>query len=137
MSEDVDDPREGLLAGGNRPEGQSANVTADDSEPPAREGLFGVLSNRRRRYALRCLEACETPMAVADLADELARRETDGPAVRDVRERLRISLYHRHLPKMADADLVSFDEDDRTVDIRDGGTDRPLTGVQAGVEEHT
>lgn len=41
--------------------------------------IFGVFAHQRRRYALRELRRHETPMALADLADELAIREHEAP----------------------------------------------------------
>ena len=58
-------------------------------------------------------------MALADLTDDLVRREADASptAVQDERERIYVSLYHHHLPELATADLVSFDIDRRLVGL--------------------
>lgn len=39
--------------------------------------LLNVLANRRRRYAVYCLHTFETPMALADVTDEIVRVEMD------------------------------------------------------------
>lgn len=97
--------------------------------------VFRALRNRRHRCVLDCLKTAETPMALADLADELARSESDvsPSAVRDVRERVYASLYHRHLPKLASDGLVDFDTDQNMVALSEDaddflrGGDRPST----------
>lgn len=73
--------------------------------------LFDVLSHQRRRYTLYCLWTYDTPMALADLTDEIVRFEVDAEptAVPDIREQVYVHLYHRHLPKLHEADLVTFD----------------------------
>ena len=47
-----------------------------------------------------------------------------------------ISLYHWHLPKLADADLITFDLDRKLVDLRQAGDDLPLTVVRPSPDEH-
>lgn len=83
--------------------------------------LFNVLSNQRRRYALYCLYRYETPMALADLTDEIVRLETDAPptAVPEIREQVYTHLYHRHLPKMAEVELVSFNMNENLANLGD------------------
>ncbi|MFC7154297.1 hypothetical protein ACFQPA_02350 [Halomarina halobia] len=73
-----------------------------------------LLSNRRRRYALACLQEYGPSIALADLADEVAVREHDAPlpaiderAVLDVY----MSLYHSHVPKFVDAGIVEYDQE--------------------------
>lgn len=145
MTDESDDPGQLPPAGddrGDRPESQRTETTVDvtdttnDSE--MLDGLHHVLRNRRRRDVLRCLRTAETPMAVADLADELVRRETDAspPAVQDVREEIYLSLYHYHLPKLADADLVSFDSDRKLASLREDAEDLPRNLVRPSEDDH-
>lgn len=76
--------------------------------------LFDALADRRRRRVLRCLREYRTPMALADLADEVAAREQELP-VPEVppgeAERVYASLSHAHLPKLADANVVEYDRE--------------------------
>ena len=87
--------------------------------------LFDVLSNRRRRYAIYCLDRYETPMALADLTDEIVRLETDAlpTAVPEMREQVYTHLYHRHLPKLAEANIITFDMTESLVSLGDAATD--------------
>lgn len=77
--------------------------------------VCGILANARRRSVLSCLRASDGPMALADVAEEVAARELDGPTTGDVPqevvERVYALLHHLHLPKMADAEVVTYDRD--------------------------
>lgn len=137
MTDESDNPSQKPLAGGDRPESQSTNAAIDTVENSVlRDKLFSVLANRRRRYALYCLKTSTTPMTMADVADALVRWETDTspPAVQETRERVYISLYHCHLPKLADADLISFDSDQKLVDLREDGEKLPLSVVRPNAD---
>lgn len=77
-----------------------------------------VLTDRRRRRVLACLRERDAPMALADLARDVAARASNASPADvsvDRARRVRIDLYHVHLPKLADAGLVAFDADERTV----------------------
>lgn len=81
--------------------------------------LLDVLTKRRRRYAIYCLHTFETPMAVADITDEIVRIEmdTEPTAVPEIRQQVYTVLYHKHLPKLAEADIITFDREENLVDF--------------------
>lgn len=84
--------------------------------------LFDILSHKRRQYILYCLDRYQTPMALADLADEVARLEHDVATLlqipkEDVKQ-IYIDLYHSHLPKMEDANLLEYSQDQDTVRLK-------------------
>lgn len=87
----------------------------DSSDTPSvdRSTLHDLLSSERRRHVLSCLGE-HGPMALPDLADEVAEREHDAalPQVpEDAVLTIYLSLYHTHVPKLAQADVVSYDQD--------------------------
>lgn len=90
-----------------------------DSAPPDPDALFEILAHERRRHALRRLRTREGAVALADLADEVARLERDAESgvevPRENVERIRADLYHRHVPKMADAGVVDYDRESDVV----------------------
>lgn len=93
--------------------------------------LYDALADDRRRTMLSILTGRSTPVDVTTLARTVAARET-GMAVDDVAdetaERVEHALYHVHLPKLADADVVSYDRDRSTVELaNDGVRELPLT----------
>ncbi|MCU4972777.1 hypothetical protein OB955_08495 [Halobacteria archaeon AArc-m2/3/4] len=74
--------------------------------------VFGVFAHHRRRYALRGLRMHETAMTLAELAEEVAIRENEAPVTDispEVLECVHVSLYHTHIPKLADEGFVRYD----------------------------
>lgn len=86
-----------------------------ENKPITYEIMFTVLSHERRRYALYCLRKYRTPMALADLADEVARLEHGTRPLTEISEeevkRIYVDLYHSHVPKMEDANLLEYDQE--------------------------
>ncbi|QLG63387.1 DUF7344 domain-containing protein [Halorarum salinum] len=77
------------------------------------DALFAVLRDRRRREALSLLVEHDS-IALADLADELAVAEFDArlPEIPPAAvKRIYVSLYHDHVPRMADAGLVAYSQE--------------------------
>lgn len=103
MSEQPTDAR-GLVSSG----------TFDATDPDSLDDLFDLLSNRRRRHLLRCLDEYDDPMALADLADEIAAKEYDAPitetSAKEVK-RIYVSLYHNHVPKLEEAGIVRYSQE--------------------------
>jgi hypothetical protein len=84
------------------------------------DDVYDQLANRRRRYALHYLKQTGEPVAVRDLAEQVAAWE-NGTTVDDLgaqeRKRVYISLYQSHLPTMDKTGLVTYDDDAGTVDL--------------------
>lgn len=134
MSEKRENRPEVPLAIGDPGDSNATGPTGDgDAEPSGRDELRAALAEHGRRHVLRCLRSAETPMALADLTDELVRRVGDASptGVQDERERIYALLYHLHLPKLADGGLVSFDPDRKLVDLREDGTDLVDDDIEA------
>lgn len=93
---------------------------ADVDDREARDRWFELLASRRRRYVLHVLGTYEEPITLADLADEVAIREYDGPITdisADAVLRIYLSLYHSHVPKLSEAGLVAYDQEADTVEL--------------------
>lgn len=92
--------------------GDQAELSPDD--------IFGILSNPRRRAAVRYLtEQEEETVQLRDLAERLAAWENDvDPEAVTYKQRKRVytSLYQSHLSKMDDAGVVTFDKPRGTVE---------------------
>ncbi|QLG63163.1 DUF7344 domain-containing protein [Halorarum salinum] len=88
--------------------------------------MFEVLAHHRRRYAIHCLREYENPITLADLADEVSVLENDTSIAEippeDVK-RVYLSLYHSHVPKLADAELVTYDQERDLVSLVDSAED--------------
>lgn len=107
-------------------------VAADDVDE---DQLFDALANGRRRQILAVLGDGESSLPLSDLARALARREagvaTDGDgggradhvSVRreheELADQLKITLHHRHLPRLAEAGLVNYDDEAKRVELGD------------------
>lgn len=76
--------------------------------------VFTLLSNEMRRLLCHYFLARDSPTAtVDDLVTHLLEYDLSG-AARD-RQHLRTELLHRHLPKLADAAVIDYDERTETV----------------------
>ncbi|WP_227379690.1 DUF7344 domain-containing protein [Haladaptatus halobius] len=117
MSDDSENST-GRQVGGEQRKRQTSKKASETAELSADESCT-VFVEPRRRYVLYCLKTSKRPIPLADLADELVRWEIDmaPTAVQDERERIYVSLYHCHLPKLADANLISFDMNRKLVTL--------------------
>lgn len=67
-----------------------------------------VLAHTRRRHVLDVLSESDSPMTLADLAADIASRESDETADREYIEQVQISLYHNHIPTLDDTEGISI-----------------------------
>lgn len=91
-----------------------------DSETLSKNVVFELLTSPRRRGVIRYLKATGGEVTRGELAEQLAAAEhdIDQEAVSaQQRKRLYISLYQVHLPRMADAEVIEYDEDRGTVEL--------------------
>ncbi|WP_136590117.1 DUF7344 domain-containing protein [Salinigranum halophilum] len=109
-----------------KPENGTESVVAvlpDDVEPElARDTLFELLKNQRRRDALQYLKDNDGWATLSDMAEHIAAKENDLPLEginSKQRKRVYIGLYQCHLPKMADAGVVDYDKNRGTIELRD------------------
>jgi hypothetical protein len=87
----------------------------------SRDELFQLLSSQRRRFALHACRTARTPVALSDLAQQVAAWEygKDRDAVTaEERRRVYTSLQQTHLPALDEAGIV--DVEDKQVSLADG-----------------
>ena len=91
-------------------------MTDGDSISPggslSRDTVHDLLAHERRRTVLACLGE-HGPLALPDLADEVARREHDSPLPQIPEDDVLcvyLSLWHSHVPKLARAAVVTYDQ---------------------------
>jgi len=87
--------------------------TLEESEFLSLDALHDLLAHHRRRHVLVCLNQ-HGKLPLADLADEVAAREDDEPITRiseDAVLRVYSSLWHAHIPKLAESNVVEYDQD--------------------------
>jgi DNA-binding transcriptional ArsR family regulator len=80
------------------------------------DAAFALLSNRRRRRLLCLLVRSGETRSLRALAHEIVARTEDDGAYRSVY----VSLYQSHVPRLAAAGIVDYDEAARTVRLAHG-----------------
>lgn len=86
------------------------------------QDVFDCLSSARRRQALAALVESSAPVSEDALALYVLSRERDEPVAAvsdDDRTQAQAGLQHRHLPMLADAGLVHWDQNHGTVTTAD------------------
>ena len=86
--------------------------------------LETFFADYRRRYALYCLFRFATPMTLPTLADRVTELEYGAPAESLLDERLCVymSLYHDHIPLLAEAGVVEYLQKDDTVNLAENAS---------------
>lgn len=77
----------------------------------------------RRRQAVSCLRNHESSITLADLADEVAVRENGTPLTEIAPEEVKhvyMSLYHSHVPKLEDANVVEYIQSEDLIELSAG-----------------
>ena len=94
--------------------------------------LFRALADAGRRSALQILQAKDDQahangLDLDELAVRVVRRRQPRTNADDDRdeclERTRVDLYHRQIPILVDAGLVTFDPSEQMVALTDAGAD--------------
>ena len=101
-------PSEGSMSNQPHPPVSSSR---HGTESPT-DALFEVLASRHRRHVLAELARRRTLTTVPELARRVAARENDCPAAdvpADECDSVESTLYHAHLPKLADLGFVEYD----------------------------
>ena len=74
----------------------------------------------RQQLLLACLERFDEPVSLPDLAEAIAEQET-GEALEDIPgeevTEIYLSLYHHHVPALADIGLLEYDQEIDLVQI--------------------
>jgi predicted transcriptional regulator len=78
------------------------------------ETLHELLADRQRRLVIEHLHDTDrSTIPLTDLVDVLRTQEDE-----ESKRQARISLLHKHLPKLADYDIVEYDRHDEVVRYR-------------------
>jgi DNA-binding transcriptional ArsR family regulator len=79
---------------------------------------YELLSNKRRRFVISRLRRAEGAVSIDELAEGLAAWENEIPEseLTDTQiKRLYVSLYQIHVPKLEEAELVTYDKEEGQV----------------------
>ena len=103
------------ILGGGR---ETMSLTAKtDGGAEARTVILGSLTHPRRRLILYYLHDRSGPVEADELARQVLAWETNtavGNITDNDCERVVTGLYHNHLPKLADAGLIEYDQETLT-----------------------
>jgi hypothetical protein len=87
--------------------------TGTDAEEFGPDEVFHLLQNQRRRDVLRVLRDVDGTVEMSDVAEQVAAWEHDTTVealTSSQRQRVYISLYQRHLPKLDDAGVIDYEQ---------------------------
>lgn len=101
----------------------------DRTDDQSVDAMFDVLSDRRRRHVLASVLDHGQGIALSELAEDVATRDTGASRGEvpphpgenrmevsgDPVQKLTVSLYHTHLPKLEEAGYVEYDPDSDVV----------------------
>lgn len=100
---------------------------------PSRSDVTSLLASPRRRRALERLWTFDEPIGLDDLADEVAVAER-GTIISEIpAEEVKLvylDLYHSHVPKLAEADVVEYGQEPDLVELS-AGADRLAPYMEA------
>jgi hypothetical protein len=104
----------------NTPQGR-ISITIDDGDPIIvdadgdPDGVCRALADERRRQVLCVLKRESMPIDVRTLARQVTIQEACDDSKLVTKESItqtQTTLYHNHLPKMADLDLIEYDPEE-------------------------
>jgi hypothetical protein len=70
--------------------------------------LYTLLADHQRRVLLQCLRNTEASLSTSTLVTELTPSDDRESSERDVEAE--IAVHHIHLPKLADAGVIEYDQ---------------------------
>ncbi|MFD1562227.1 hypothetical protein ACFR99_01410 [Haloarchaeobius amylolyticus] len=95
-------------------ESSRASETIDRASTLSLDEIYHLLQTQRRRDVLRYLQTADGRVRLRELAEQVAawEQETTIDELRsDERQRVYISLYQSHLPKLDNHGVVDYDKD--------------------------
>lgn len=110
---DNGDARTQTSPDGEADAGAETESTTSTPAVPTLDVVFDVLRNSRRRHVLELLASQDGATTLGDLAEHIGGIENDKPPSElssQERKRVYVGLYQSHLPKMADADAITYDD---------------------------
>jgi len=70
-----------------------------------------ILAHERRRVVLSVLEEKGTPIDLEELTESVIELELET----ETKRRVMLTLHHRHLPMMAERDVIEYDPETRQI----------------------
>lgn len=92
------------------------------TQPPTDFSVLTTLSDKRRRYIIRLLQDRISPVGLRELATNLAAEEENKPLVDVTQDEVAdicADFVHVQLPKLEEADLITWNRETETVETTD------------------
>lgn len=106
--------------------GMSKSETASEPRPSTSElsldEIHDLLSARRRRYTLYYLYLFENPVYLPDVAEHVTRWEQHESHLLEERLQTYNTLYHTHVPKLANAGIVDYCQQEDMSELAENAT---------------
>lgn len=121
----------------SEPQHPGAPAPDVDGDELSLSTTFELLKNRRRRETISYLLEHDGTSTLSDLAEHIAALENGIEVIElssDQRKRVYIGLYQCHLPKMADAGLIEFNQNRGKVELEEHGADL-IDFMRASIEQ--
>lgn len=96
------------------------SLSPESIHPQEKDQVIRALSEQRRRSTLQVLHQCREA-TISEIAKEIAAKEDDKPNSDNQSDAIRIDLYHRHIPILAEAGLVHYTEERDAIAISEYG----------------
>ncbi|UPV76338.1 hypothetical protein M0R89_19445 (plasmid) [Halorussus limi] len=109
-----------------------STTTPRSTDAQSLDAVLSLLRKERRRHVLAVLSERNGPVSVRDLAAAVAARETEGDAGEispETTGSVAATLHHVHLPKLADADAVAYDDEAGTATLAQAEGFTPFLGL--------
>lgn len=103
----------------------SSSAEGSDGDGLPVDAVFDALRHPHRRYVLYHLSDRSEDASIAELAERIVDWEAEragGSGRISRRERMVVALYHTHLPKLDELDLVEYDRERDRVTRCEGTT---------------
>lgn len=106
----------------SQPTSTAVRQTPSDASDLSEDALCRIFADARRRAVLRVLAAEDDAIEIDALAEAVVDEACDADAVGDRLDRTVVSLYHQHLPLLADNGLLEMNRRDDGVFVRPNRT---------------
>lgn len=100
---------------------EADSVTAPETIGDQFDARLSAIATPERRLVLSALRNADAALSLTDLAAVVAAVTADSDDGADRIERAAAMLYHRDLPKLADAGLVEWDRSSKRATLGDDG----------------
>jgi len=98
------------------------------------DAVCDALAHERRRTVLRVLSEHGEPMDRSTLAAEVAVSSQSDDHTQIATDPIEVELHHRHLPKLVESKLISYDRSEETVQY-EGHPSLPVESLQTGLTQ--